>query len=119
MQDGRVQASMIVDDLTRTVTSTAEMGSDTSLGTIEIRYYVQQIQNQESHIQTVPTFEDLAPYMSSYASLTAPLLQPAQEIRLIRCNNRQTRHKWDPKDHERAGSQPWATFRFFYRTKGV
>lgn len=118
MEHGRVQASMIVDDLTRTVVTTTATRSESLLGTVEIRFYVQEVQNQEFHIQTVPTFKDSALSKSNYTSLTTPIIQPTQEIRFVRYNSRTTSREWAPGCHKRVGSRPWATFRFYYRTRG-
>lgn len=116
--DGRVKAKMVVKDLPSAVLPQTTAEGKRSIGTVEIRVYVEEYSSRRSHLQTTPTFEASECWTEGYRAPAQSPVAPTQEIVFIGSENRASIGKWQFGHDSRAGWGPWAVFRFFYRTAG-
>jgi hypothetical protein len=124
MSGSALEANLVVKDLPTEEWPEIQADDADTVGSIEVRVWVLQVDNQERHLQTTKGFDTCRNWKELTEEPTYTAITPKHEIELVESGfnppspARVTVTK-KRISSARAGSKPWATFRFFYRNQGV
>jgi hypothetical protein len=88
-----------------------------TIGTIELRLYITRQLDVFHPLRDVKTFQDESEQSPSYKRI-APTLQMEFEQNCAPLDKKKTSAKQRKMAALRPGTEPWAIFRFYYRTEG-